>query len=100
MKVGDVVYYTRILQKTNTYELIELVVRTADRGFYVGVDSKTKQAFPFSKQMIHNNVFTDRNTALSVLKEAEKGRKDEKKDDIEEFISDHLDGQMVITDFI
>ena len=44
MEKGDVVFLCDVVPKCNTYEIIELIIRTVGDDYAVGVDDKTKHA--------------------------------------------------------
>lgn len=46
-EVGDYVYFARIVQSCDVYELKSLKLRTVDHdaGWFVGLDTKTKGAY-------------------------------------------------------
>ncbi len=77
--IGDVVYYARCFQVTNTYDLCELHVRTVYENSFVGVDKQSKQAFILSYDDCERTIFDDRDKALAVVKKAEKNRRVEEK---------------------
>lgn len=64
MNKFDIVYYARMA----TFDLCELVIRTVDEDFFVGVDKKDKRAYLLSYDDIGKYVFENRSDALEVLK--------------------------------
>lgn len=75
MRKKDTVYYTRILPAVNLYELDELKVRTVTKEYFVGIEKRSKQAFLFPLSDLGRVIFTDREEALAIVKEAEKNKK-------------------------
>ena len=81
LKIQDIVYYARIIPNVNIYEVSELRIRTAIDNWYVGVDTKDKQAIYFTENDIDSKIFLKRNNALSVVKETERNVIKEKRED-------------------
>ena len=79
MKVGDVVYWARIAPLVDTYEVNELRIRTVADTYFVGTDKDSSQAFLFSADDRGLVVFQDRESALALVKEAEKERRKDDK---------------------
>lgn len=73
--IGDTVYYSRIHQETGICELCELKVRTVYPDSFVGVDQESRIAFIISYEECDIHVFDNRETALAIVKEAEKKKK-------------------------
>ena len=84
LKAQDIVYYARIIPNVNVYEVSELRIRTATDNWYVGVDTKDKQAIYFQESDIDSKIFLKRSNALTVVKNAEKNIIKEKREDINE----------------
>lgn len=74
MKKKDVVYYARIIHKTGIYEVCELLVRTVEEDYFVGIDKRDKHAYMFLYSDIDKIIFVDRKEALAVVREAEKNK--------------------------
>ena len=74
--IGDTVYFARIHHETGIYDLCELRVRTVYPDAFVGVDKDSRQAFFLSYEDCDIYIFDDRTTALAVVKEAEKRKKE------------------------
>lgn len=68
MEKGDVVFLCDVVPNCNTYEVIELIIRTVGDDYAVGVDNKTKQAHLFKYDMLDQYVFTTRPDAVEALK--------------------------------
>jgi len=72
---GQIVYYARIMQSVDIYELLELRVRTATDEYFVGTEKRTKHAYLFGNSCLDKIVFLDRKDALKLVKDAEKNKK-------------------------
>lgn len=81
LKKKDVVYYTRILPSSNVYDILEIKIRTVEDNWFVGIEKRDKQAFLFHDADIDKTVFTNRNKALEVIKQAELNKKELKNDE-------------------
>ncbi len=68
---GDIVYYARALPTVSIYEVIELMIRTVGNGWYVGIDTKDKQAYLFYEKDIDVIIFLHRKDALKLVKNTE-----------------------------
>ena len=71
---NDIVYYARIIPTTGLYEIHELLVRTADKDWFVGIDKKDKHAYLFYEKDIGKTIFSQRKDALNKVKDAEKNK--------------------------
>lgn len=71
---GDVVYYAKISQKLDIYEIYELTIRTVADNYFVGIDKRTKHAYLFGYNAIDECVFTSRDEALELVRMKEKDR--------------------------
>ena len=40
MKKKDILYYARIVPKTGIYEVCELLIRTVEERYFVGIDKR------------------------------------------------------------
>lgn len=72
MKKQDILYYARIVPKTGIYEVCELLIRTVEKTYFVGIDKRDKHAYLFLYSDINNTVFENRKEALKKIKDAEK----------------------------
>ena len=72
MTVNDIVYYARVVPQCDIYETLQLTIRTASDGWYVGVDNTTRQAFPFDEDSVGVFVFSYKADADEVVKSAKK----------------------------
>ena len=71
--VGNIVFYARVIPQCDIYEVLSLTVRTShDDGWCVGVDSDTRQAYPFNKEDEGTLIFFNEKEAIAVVKEAKK----------------------------
>ena len=75
MKKGDKVYYARVLESVDIYELCDLIVRSVESTWFVAYEKRTKRAYVFDNDKIGLTVFYDREDALKRVKEKEKNRK-------------------------
>lgn len=73
---GQMVYYARIMPTVGIYEVLELKVRTVEDTYFVGTEKKLRQAFLLSNSYLDKLVFKDRKSALKLVKEAEKDKKE------------------------
>ncbi len=71
LRIGQPVYFTRILPKLEIYELYDLVVRLIAEDWFSAYDTRTKQAFLFKEEDIEVTVFTHRSDALDHIREEE-----------------------------
>lgn len=74
MKKKDILYYARIVPKTGIYEVCELLIRTIEETYFVGIDKRDKHAYLFLYSDINNTVFENRKEALKKVKDAEKNK--------------------------
>ena len=74
MRVGDIVYYARIIPYCDIYEICELRIRTVKNNWFVGIDKRDKHAYCFYLSDIDRCIFHNRADALKKVKEAEKNR--------------------------
>ena len=72
----DKLYYARIIPSTGIYEVCELTVRTVTGSWFSGVDKRDKHVYLFDFNALDNTVFEDRGTALKLVQNAEKNKKD------------------------
>ena len=74
MKKKDILYYARIVPRTGIYEVCELLIRTIEETYFVGIDKRDKHAYLFLYSDINNTVFENRKEALKKVKDAEKNK--------------------------
>lgn len=75
LKKKDKVYYARIIDSSNIFDVLELTIRTVHDDWFVGIEKRDKQAFLFKNTDIGTKIFLDRDNALRIVLEAEKNRK-------------------------
>lgn len=64
-------YYARILPPSHTYEVCDLVIRTVEDDYFVGVDKRDKHAYLFNYTDLETIVFFDREDALDLVRKHE-----------------------------
>lgn len=74
MKKKDILYYARIVPKTGIYEVCELLIRTIEETYFVGIDKRDKHAYLFLYSDMNKIVFENRKEALKRVKDAEKNK--------------------------
>ena len=74
LKKKDIVYYTRIIPNSWIYDICELIIRTIEETYFVGLDKRDKHAYLFNNSSLNKTVFKDRKIALKVVLEAEKNK--------------------------
>ena len=84
LKKKDKVYYARIIDSSNIFDVLELTIRTTHEDWFVGIEKRDKQAFLFQNTDIGTKVFLNRDDALNTVLEAEKNKKYYYEDDVEE----------------
>ena len=67
-------YYSRVHAETGIYEVCELHVRTVYPECFVGVEKDSRVAFILSYDECDVCVFDNRESAVALVKEAEKRR--------------------------
>lgn len=72
LKKKDKLYYARILPQSRTYEICDLIVRTVTENWFVAVDKMDKHAYLFCYNDIDKTLFSNRETALLKVLEAER----------------------------
>lgn len=75
MKKKDIVYYARIIPNSDMYDVCELIIRTVENDWFVGIDKRDKHAYLFSNNALDKDIFYDRKYALKKVKEAEKNKR-------------------------
>lgn len=75
MQRKDIVYYARIQPTLGVYEVLELIVRVVEMGWFSAMDKRDKRVYLFADKDLNKTVFTDRKEALTLVKEAEKNKK-------------------------
>ena len=74
LKKSGTVYRARILPSVGIYDLDELVIRTVEDDYFVGVEKTTKTAFLLPYSSIDKTVFLKREEALKKVRDAETGK--------------------------
>lgn len=72
IRKGVVLYYARILRLVGMYEVIELLIRTVEDDYFVGVDKHDKHAYLFSYSNLNKLIFNNRQKCLDIVLDAEK----------------------------
>ena len=60
---NDIVYFARTVPVCDIYETLQLEIRSVGDKWFVGVDTTTRQAFPFDKDDIGVLIFSDKKSA-------------------------------------
>ena len=76
LKIKDVVYYARIIPSSSIYDVYELIVRTVEDDWFVGIEKRDKQAYLFNDSDIDKVVFKNRKDALDKVLIAESKKKE------------------------
>lgn len=71
MKKKDKVYYARAIPSSDIYDICELIIRTVEDTYFVGVDKDSKQAYLLSNSEIGKTVFKERKDALEKIRSLE-----------------------------
>lgn len=75
IRIGNILYYARIIPQTGIYEVCDLYIRTIKDGYFVGVETKhDKHAYLFPYDVLEDHVFKDRKQAVYMVREAEKNK--------------------------
>ena len=70
-KIGDIVYYARIMPTLGIYDVCELKIRTVADTYFVGIDKRDKRAYLFSYNAVGNCIFSNRKDAVEKVIMAE-----------------------------
>ena len=70
-KIGDIVYYARIMPTLGTYDVCELKIRTVTDAYFVGMDKRDKRAYLFSYNAVGKCIFSNRKDAVHKVITAE-----------------------------
>ena len=68
MKRKDIVYYARIQPTLGVYEVLELLVRVVEKGWFSAMDKRDKRVYLFADKDLNKTVFDDRKEALTLVK--------------------------------
>ena len=63
-KIGDIVYYARIMPTLGIYDVCELKIRTVTDTYFVGTDKRDKRAYLFSYNAVGKYIFSNRKDAV------------------------------------
>ena len=63
-KIGDIVYYARIMPTLGIYDVCELKIRTVADTYFVGMDKRDKRAYLFSYNAVGKCIFSNRKDAV------------------------------------
>ena len=63
-KIGNTIYYARIMPILGIYDVYELKIRTIEDTYFVGTDKRDKRAFLLPYSAIGEYVFIDRKDAV------------------------------------
>ena len=72
---GNKIYYARIIESSNIFDVLDLTIRTVQDDWFVGIEKRDKQAFLFQESDIGIRIFLDRAEALDKVLDAEKNKK-------------------------
>ena len=75
MKRKDILYYARIQPSLGVYEVLELLVRVVETGWFSAMDKRDKRVYLFADKDLNKTVFADRKEALTLVKGAEKHKR-------------------------
>ena len=70
-KIGDIVYYARIMPTLGIYDVCELKIRTVTNTYFVGTDKRDKRAYLFSYNAVGKCIFSNRKDAVHKVITAE-----------------------------
>lgn len=70
-KIGDIVYYARIMPTLGIYDVCELKIRTVTDTYFVGTDKRDKRAYLFSYNAVGKCIFSNRKEAVHKVITAE-----------------------------
>lgn len=71
VKKKDKMYYARILPTADVYDVCDLIIRTVEDDWFVGMDKRDKHAYIFNNSDIGKIVFSDRTIALEKVRQEE-----------------------------
>ena len=72
---GDTVIFARVIPKIGCYDPVTLKIVSVYDNYCTGVDTNTKQTYPFSKKYAEDVLFLDKKNALEYLKQKKKENK-------------------------
>ena len=71
LKRGNKIYFARTHPSLGMYEVLDLIVRTAEDTWFSAYEKKTGRAYLFSYKDVGTLIFDNRCQALSVVREIE-----------------------------
>ena len=63
-KIGNTIYYARIMPTLGIYDVCELKIRTVTDTYFVGMDKRDKRVYLFSYNAIGKCIFSNRKDAV------------------------------------
>ena len=63
-KIGNTIYYARIIPTLGIYDVCELKIRTITDTYFVGTDKRDKRAYLFSYNAVGKCIFSNRKDAV------------------------------------
>ena len=63
-KIGNTIYYARIMPTLGIYDVCELKIRTITDTYFVGTDKRDKRAYLFSYNAVGKCIFLSRKDAV------------------------------------
>ena len=63
-KIGNTIYYARIMPTLGIYDVCELKIRTVADTYFVGTDKRDKRAYLFSYNAVEECIFLNRKDAV------------------------------------
>ena len=63
-KIGNTIYYARIMPTLGIYDVCELKIRTVTDAYFVGTDKRDKRAYLFSYNAVGKCIFSNRKDAV------------------------------------
>ena len=70
-KIGNTIYYARIMPTLGIYDVCELKIRTITDTYFVGMDKRDKRAYLFSYNAVGKYIFSNRKDAVEKVITAE-----------------------------
>ena len=70
-KIGNTIYYARIIPTLGIYDVCELKIRTITDTYFVGTDKRDKRAYLFSYNAVGKCIFSNRKDAVEKVITAE-----------------------------
>lgn len=65
---NSIVYFSRILHTVGIYEVHELIIRTVEEDYFVGVSKNDKRAYILPYKELDKTIFANRKEALRLVK--------------------------------